>query len=245
MAVSESLLAAIDPEATWSETACVCGQVVRVPSALTGREGTCPGCLRPFVTPGSPAEHPRAGGVFDTYHPERELKRLAFEPCFADRESEYAAAQRNAIIPGMLYLLATVGVAQFVVSQPSLFETAIGLPVVPRWIAPVWLLALWAVSATFLATAVGAFRFVAARTYTTDRVAFAAAGGYDVARWVPMLMHAGLFLCCAVTRNPGGADRLAALRNPWTFLLIGAGIGHASTWLAAWWVFHCRFERPH
>src|SRR6266849_1467777 len=97
---------ALEPEATWNTAECLCGHTVRVPSELGGREGICPQCSRPFITPGEPTECPCAGGVFESNHPDRELKRVWHEPNLANRESAYARAQRHAMIPGVVYLSA-------------------------------------------------------------------------------------------------------------------------------------------
>jgi hypothetical protein len=241
MSAGETMAGVLEPEARWLEIPCVCGQTVRVPSALTGRTGTCPHCRRPFVTPGVSPGALRAGGVFETVHPEREFKRLAFEPTFADRDSAYAVAQRHSVIPGVMYILAILGVAEIMIGQPAAFEAAIGLPASPRWLAPAWLMAFCLVATTFVAASAAAFRLVTGRAVTADRIAFASAGGYDVARWIPLLGYFALFLLCAVTR--GAEDRLPAIRDPWTFLATGAGLGYVATWLAAWWVFRCRFGR--
>jgi hypothetical protein len=233
---------ALEPKATWSAVECVCGHSVRVPSALGGREGTCPACFRSFQTRGEPSECPRAGGVFISNHPDRESKRLGQEPNFANPESGFVAAQRQATIPGVVYLIATLLVAQALIAHSSAADAALGMNGAPRWLLPAWLLSAWLVAASCTATAAIVFHYVAGKSYSLEMVAFAAAGGYDIARWMPLLGYILLYAICVNTLVPAQVDPLAFVRNPWFILFLGAVIGHVATWLVAWRVFASRFK---
>jgi hypothetical protein len=176
-------------------------------------------------------------------HPERELKRVMQEPNFAHRESAYATAQRYAMIPGALYLLATMGICYLLMTRQPSVEASLGMTTAPPWFLPAWLLTVWLAVATCTSTAAAAFHRIAAKSYSQDAVEFAAAGGYDIARWVPLLCYILLYGIYASTLGPPPADFMVTVRDPWLFIAIGAGVGHAATWLVARRVFRSRFER--
>lgn len=236
----QRLVDALDPAATWIDTPCVCGREVRVPSRLGGRTGSCPGCGRALTTSGRAVRCASSSTVFESNHPERELKRLFQEPNFAHPESAYAIAQRHTVVPGVMYLMATLGVAEIVLDQTPTGRF-LGLTDAPGWVVPAWLLACLLAVASATGTAALAFRRATGRSYVEDRIMFSAAGGYDVARWAPLFCYAALFCAYGATAASAPGDVLSPIRDPVSFVVIGAVAGHVVTLLVARWVFCARF----
>ncbi len=241
MSFRQSIVEFLEPKATWKRLPCLCGHVVTVPSALGGRRGTCPACFRPFVTPGERTACPRASRAFEVNHPEREVKRVLQEPNFAHPDSGYSGAQRHSMVPGALYVLATLGLSGLVMRCSSTAFRAIGSVGASKSLVPLWLLALWMVVATCTVTSVAMFERLTGKDYTANRVVFAAAGGYDVARWVPLLTYLAAYAAWHGTAEMT-PDPLALVRGAWRFLVVCGLAAHVITGLATGWVLSCRFD---
>jgi hypothetical protein len=136
-----------------------------------------------------------------------------------------------------------LGICQVLIGHLPTVMVTLGMAASPPWLFPAWLLSLWLLVATCTATAAVAFQGIAAKSYSQDTVTFAAAAGYDIARWVPLLCYVMLYGLYASKLGSSQADYLSNVRDPWLFLAIGVGVGHVATWLVARRVFYSRFAR--
>jgi hypothetical protein len=186
------------------------------------------------------------GSIFGSFHPDRELKLVTAEPNLAPRESAYLAAQRHSFIPGAFYLLASIVLIYLMLSHPQAVGRVVGLHWQGTpWTLPMWLLAALVAAAVCSSTAALAYDHATGKSYGEDRVGFAAAGGFDIARWMGLAGYLVSFAVFWATAPPAsGADPLRYVRGPWLFLLVGSALGQAMTWWTARHVFRARFGRP-
>ncbi len=107
-----------------------------------------------------------------------------------------------------------------------------------------WLLPLWIVPIAFLFCSLipktfmfSVYSFVMKRPFERHRGHVAALGGDDIACYVPIIAYLALIMVYARINSSGGSDSLSAVRNPWIFMMIGAGVAAGATAVVAWLAF--------
>jgi hypothetical protein len=231
-----------DPERirrTQTAIECLCGETNCVPESLAGHRGRCVRCDRPLRVPGAAGGGKRA--ETKQAHLVMDFKVMAFDLNFASRTSDFYASQLHTFLPGTLQMVPWLVIAWGVLrGDPGVLgPPGIG-PDWPDWQRGFWLLAV------FAATCVGAipvarlYRRFSGNSYRDDRFGFARAGGYDIARWAPLLALTAWYAVCR-WGVPAAGGHLAGARNPWLFAGIVFGLSWLSCWAAAHRIFQARF----
>lgn len=207
---------------------CACGTEIRVPESLGGMEGACSACARRTRVP---------GGALG-----RTIVDLAKEPVLplpgmgGDPE-----VQGRTLIPGLVYAFVLIGLVGAILHEREGFFEVLGRS--DGWSIPAalgWGIVTFLAVQTCIARVATVYHGFTGKAYKEDLRGFAEAGGYDVARWAPLVALVAVFAAYALTRGGSAEDRISFVRNPWLFTLIGAALSHALAAVAARAVFRAR-----
>lgn len=233
--VSQSLSTGFAGDSTEVTVGCVCGEETRLSRGLAGRVGACPGCGARLRIPGRSA----GKGAAKPSHLMMEFKVALLEPNLAPNGSEYYAAQLQTHVMSLVSLMVWLYLGtQLDPPGPALLRV---IGAAGTW--PTWALAAWALLA-FVATSACAvpvallFARYSGHTYTEDRTGFARAGGFDIIRWVPILVLAVLAAAVPRLGTSGAASRL---HDPWILLAVACVASQLVAAMTAWRVFRARF----
>lgn len=214
---------------------CSCGEPLRVPESLSDQEGACPRC-------GEMVRVPVAGVEGWSRLIVVGLK----EPILAwPLMEEHPDTQGRTLIPGQVNFYAWVSVwiaLGAMIRQESPELAVVGWSGVQSLNSLLQFLAAFivlnVVTVHFCWAVAGDvyFRFTG-RTADSDRAGFAAAGGYDMARWLPLVTLVAVLIVYRLTWSGMPDQSSSGLRQLWVFVLLIAVLSPVVTWLTARIVF--------
>lgn len=214
---------------------CSCGEMLRVPESLSDQEGACPRCGEQVRVPISGLEG---------------WSRLIVvglkEPILAwSLMTDHPDIQGRTVLPGQVnftaWMIVWIGLGAMI-RQHSPELGALGWNRGSSLSASLHLLAAFVilnfitVHFCWAMASAAYFRFTGRRA-DVDRSGFADAGGYDLARWIPLITLLVLFVVYRATWSPTAVPASSGLRQPWVLVLLIASSAPPLTWLTAQLVF--------
>ncbi len=214
----------VDP----SKFECICGREHNVSPELAGSQGRCVACGRLLRVPISSIWLNRADGSLQQQHYLRYFKVRSLEPGFAPMESQYSSAQLCTTVPGIVTISVWLLLMNAVRDNWDSFVLVVGGGSTDSnlFLAPFLMLATVGASSTVISVA-EVYRRSFGNNYRDDRIEFAMVGGFDIARWVPVVAFLSIFGCYYVSQDLLLPDSLCYVRNPWTFLGISTFLSHS------------------